>query len=775
MWQIPNVGRRPFAGGEVAFLKSMPELLSEWFTRHRVFLVVLFVGVALSASIAFMASKSLTKSPELEIVLYSGIPSTAQFFAPDEFGAFSESRSQSLRVKEGVNTLRFDLSDTDVQNSLIQRVDPCVCDLPILIQRVSLRTPLYFKKIPLYLWSFAGDTEGFSQEGSAVLVTTTKERADPQVIFYADIKAFIERAETVAFWALFGSLGAFTLFVVGLVGVRTTARFSWLQSRSRYQRKEGLWLPLGVGLFSSIVVGLALFQQLSGALVTGITVDEPSHVRHLTNFFETGVYSSEVYGPFTALLGHSLNVVLGNEVWGTPLATLEAYQGRHLAVALIGFLGLVGVGVAAWSIFGSFRWAFLAAAFLGSLPVWVGHSMFNLKDIPVATGYTLVTAGLIVGLSSQVQGWRKTTLALILVGTGTLVGAGTRPGMLALMAGSALVFAVLWLFFHKKNGSQTVKAGWLAAGSVSALMIGSAVVVFTDFGQSLVAGIERSLDFPWTGLNLYAGEMVSERPGVGTILLVFSSYMPLFILALTVVGFGFGIVKIIQSMSSREVWSIRESAFILIGAQASVGLVFLAVMNPVIYDGGRQLLFTFPAWGLLAVYGVFAALKAVPYVFSSGRWGRRIVFAVLVTGLSVITFDQIRFFPYNYSYYNEIAQGPGITGRWETDYWASSIREGAGFVAPDDPVICGAIGSHRFDIGSNLPGPCPVLSPYVGDSAPVETTLLAENQFWVIRGDRTLLNHGPIISDNCTLHHEVTRPLRGEDVVMSRVYICDDL
>jgi hypothetical protein len=306
-------------------------------------------------------------------------------------------------------------------------------------------------------------------------------------------------------------------------------------------------------------------------------------------------------------------------------------------------------------------------------------------------------------------------------------------------------------------------------------VVSTSILVFTDLGRDLVAGIERSLDFPWTGFNLYAGELIDERPGAAVIAMVFSSYLPLFILLLVIAGGIFGVIRIVQALLPGGDWSLRESAFVLVSAQASVGFVALAMTNPVIYNGGRQLLFALPAFALLAVYGVYALLRAVPYAAISVRSSRRILMVGIVLGFSLITVDQLRFFPFNYSYYNEIAQGPGITGRWETDYWGSSVREGARFVAPDDPAICGVHSTHNFYVGETLPDACGRLSPYLGPAAQTQQSQLSEPEFWVIRLDRTLLIHGPITSDNCRLHHEVTRPLRGEDVVMSRVYVCEGL
>jgi hypothetical protein len=713
------------------------------------------------------------------VVAYASVDSTAEFFFSDGFGNIAPEQVYSLPVSTGVNNLRIDVSANEARDSYVQRFDPCQCDTPVILSTIRLETAIYSERVPSSLWVAAGELSGVRVEGSGFRLLTTPGDADPQLLIYADISSFAEKAEAVAFWTLFGLSSAAIMFSVGLAAVIQSfggrrGDFQPPYFASRRARYKAPTIPLAFSAILAVVGVIALTQQILGAWSIGVTIDEPIHVGHLRNFLESGVYSSSVYGPATSVFGHALNVVLGHEVWGSPLESAEAYQGRHLAVSLLGALGLLATGMISWVAFGSIRWALLAIAVLGSIPVWVGHSMFNIKDIPVATGYTLVTAGLVTALSSNIQGWRKFGAVFATLGLGVAIGAGTRPGALALMVGSGALAAFLWFVFHSSAGNlpkRLLAAGVTLGASLVAIASGLA---FTDPGRRLRAGIERSLDFPWTGFNLYAGELVNERPGAAVIAMVFASYLPLFILFLVGVGVIFGVIGVVRGILPGGNWSLRESAFVLVSAQAMVGFVAIIVANSAIYDGGRQLLFAFPAFALLSVFGVYALLRASPYVLPSARSARAAVVAVLVVGFCVVTVEQLRFFPYNYSYYNEIAQGPGISGRWETDYWHSSTREGARLVARDDPAICGFGGTHNFNLGSEFPETCALLTPYVGPAAQAEQSVLEDREFWVIRSDRTLLNHGPILSDNCRLHSEVTRPLRGEDVVMSRVYICVD-
>ncbi|MEX0789831.1 MAG: hypothetical protein WD178_03555, partial [Actinomycetota bacterium] len=67
---------------------------------------------------------------------------------------------------------------------------------------------------------------------------------------------------------------------------------------------------------------------------------------------------------------------------------------------------------------------------LAAIPAWTGHSMFNIKDVPSAVGYTLVTAGLVVALSPAAHGPSRRTRRWLVgpaIAVGVFIGVGTLP------------------------------------------------------------------------------------------------------------------------------------------------------------------------------------------------------------------------------------------------------------------------------------------------------------------------------------------------------------
>lgn len=744
--------------------------------KPRMLLAVWALGGALLSAVAGqVAMASPLSEANLQVTMYAAEPSLAKVYFSDTFGNFSETDSQSAPIEVGVNNLNFPIQETSA-SSFMQRFDPCECGTALMIERITLQTPLHFRDIPGPEWSPNASIGSLVPEAGSYFISGERVDSDPQLFFYGDFATFLVEGKRVAFWSVFGA----TAFFAGLI-----ACFFWRNHLSRSSSRTGVRTPLDLSRkllrrrkiplvfvgFSALVVALSVFMMFAGAVQTGATIDEPAHVRHLTGFLSGGNYSSSAYGPVTAMLGHVANVAVGTETWGAPLQTSAAFEVRHLVTAGIGVLGLFSVAVAGWVMLGSIRWGIVSSALLGVIPLWVGHSMFNMKDIPVATGYTLVTTGLISLFATALTRSQRLLFGFSLVLVGSLLAVGTRPGswpvvVLSLAAAGSLKFT----FYGSAPVLRRVRTFLLLVALVAGA--GTAWALLTETGGVAWAAVERSLSFPWSGFNLYNGERVTQRPGLLGVNEVFLSYLPLLITVLVIFGSLYGLVQLWFTGSGRVSPTVRQSGFVLVLIQAFAMVPVVLVFDPVLYDGARQLLFVFPALSLLATVGLFGLLELLPQKGRAPSVSAGVLLGAVALVMSFIMIDQARLFPYNYAYYNEVAQGSGVSGRWETDYWSASMKEAASDVAEEDLAVCVMTGNTYFSI-QWLPEVCATLAPYVGAGAKAETSVLEQRQYWVVRTERDLAGWGPIFMGNCVLHHAVTRSLRGEEVAMSRSYVCE--
>jgi len=425
-------------------------------------------------------------------------------------------------------------------------------------------------------------------------------------------------------------------------------------------------------------------MTLVGGWVTGISWDETYHVKRLESFLGHGWYlipwnlengepdpdynATHVYAPVAALVAHGLALVWGTDTSGTVGTSAEAYAVRHLAVGLISAIGALATAATARVGLGSWRWGAVAAAVLVATPMWTGHAMWNIKDIPVATGYALVTLGLVLLLRERDRTAYAGAGVLVL---GAVLMVGTRPGMWAgLAASSGIAVLLAWFRDSAAGGLPPQRARrrvLLIAAALAAAWLALLAIyphAFSDPVALLWGSATESADFNetdghwwWIPANTF-------------------TEVPWLLLAASVPG-----VYVLW----REVRARTELGEIgaLLTAQALVLPLVAIVMDSNVYTGLRQFLFVVPAMSVVAAIGL-AWLVAQPKL---GRLGPRALAVLAVTAIAVPTLDQARLFPYNYAWAAPVPDAVGLG--FTTDYWRTSVRALAPSIPPDAPVVCG--------------------------------------------------------------------------------------
>lgn len=716
----------------------------------------------------------------LETVIYSWQETEAELFVADEFGSFSDYPSTKRFVDMGSNRVAFLLSEDYQRKAVFQRLDPCDCTEGISVGRIGLASPFAYEELETEYWIPGGSARSLSTDVNMQLIENSYPDADPQIVFSLDIPGFIQRST---------ALGALTgaALAIGAFG------FAWLIFfRDRPMSRsitESFWPPLSstspgtlptfVGWGSGVLAIAAIVQMVAGSLIVGVTIDEGYHVGHLQSFLNGGKYSSESYGPAAALLGHAVNVVLGNETWGLAGSSADAFGGRHLTMAALGILAIAAVGATLGITLGSWTWGFLGSALLASIPLWVGHSMFNIKDVPAGAGFAVFSAGLVLLNLNRLKGVSRLSLGVLLVFAGMVLAIGTRPGLWPLLLASASVALVVWRWGQFLERSQLLSIGKsrlhleILTGLLVSGMVVILIVFFTDVGRELADALKLSLDYPWSKSRRYLGLRVYNRPEASLIFQILLSQLPLALSAFFVVGIATGLVLWVRDIRRGSSLSAVSRVFAIMAVPVFVPFIAIEVFSPVLYDGVRQILFILPGVAVIAGIGLWGMLNIASRLLGSGKATTGIFGAVLIVLLSWVLVDQVRLFPYNYVYVNAVAQGSGMTGAWETDYWDSSMREAiVDTVAVGDPITCGF--THRAFVNiSDIPPPCVTVAPYLESLAPAADSILGPREYWTIRSERNLLQYGPPPT-NCFLESSVSRTLRSEALIMTRLYRCID-
>ena len=495
-----------------------------------------------------------------------------------------------------------------------------------------------------------------------------------------------------------------------------------------------------------------------GAWTTGVSWDETYHVGRMRSFLEHGWYLLEgdldgdrpgawedqayVYAPVTALLMHAAVVVAGLEGPGEVVATGDAYAVRHLVVVAVGLAGTGAVAVTARVLLRSWGWAVVAAAVLGAIPMWTGHTMFNVKDVPVATGCTLVTAGLVVLLTRRRGGPSGPgrpggpRSAAYVVGAGLVVllgwvlAMGTRPGIWPTLVASHVVAAVL-LHPRLRAGASAVRA----VGPLVALVPVAAWLVLLAIYPAVFAT-------PLTTLreSALSSSRFDERTGrwyyVPALLV---GEVPLVLLVLVLVGSVLALRRVVTEVRVPSVGTAR-TAWLLVGVQAWTLPLLAVVRESNLYNGLRQLLFMVPAMALLATLAIAAAVGA------AARWRERslrvapaLLLGVVALGLLAPTLDQVRLHPYGYTF--ATLPSYAVAEAADTDYWRTSARE----LAPSVPagwVTCSpALDGERRSLRRSLDGDEDCARDLIGPLSawagvrgadPVAGEPLGPTEFWAV-------------------------------------------
>lgn len=560
-------------------------------------------------------------------------------------------------------------------------------------------------------------------------------------------------------------------------------------------------------VIAALAVCIAAVQGFAGAGSGILTSDEPVHLERTQGLLAQGWYlppsllengqpaatpggtpsTPYVYGPAFSLIAHAANIAVGNESRGTVASSQSAWLVRHLVSLLIGLGTAAAAGLAVWALSESHRFALWAAAALLAFPIWLGMSFFNPKDVPAAGGYTLFTIGLVLALTRPPDtgvGMRRGFAVAALTAAGFYLGAGVRIAFWAPLLASATTFAVLAWARVRLGGFCRDRVGPAAVAIGLVLGVAAFALTYPQAASKPLELLSRSLSdssgYPWPGLTLTAGRLLPESPPPWYLPVWVFASSPLLLLGLAVTGVAVAVGAIARSARPggsriRGLLRHRELAIVLVLQQALLLPVLAIIARSSMYSGLRQHLYVVPALAIFAGVGAHALWQRVGDASAGRRWPRRATALLLGAALVVPMAEQIFLFPYNYAYVNPVAGIRGINGEWESDFYLASAREALLRLPAGAPAYC-----SDGIAAAAAPDTEPVI--YTCSQYPVYRTLVDE--FRTASADPTQPDSdsipviipkrgGNVVPNACSRQDDVTRWVRGEEVVMAYVVRCD--
>ncbi len=440
------------------------------------------------------------------------------------------------------------------------------------------------------------------------------------------------------------------------------------------------------------------------------------------------------------------------------------YTDKNVMVALLAIGAFWAVYHATRSLTGRRRTAVAATVILALSPVFTGHALMNQKDIPLAVGFTALTAGTIalVGRLQRRQTmddraltrrFGSATTMGVLLGTGIAFTIGTRPGsVVVVLLDLAIIVAVVV--------STKAHTSWrLLQAAVIGLCSGTAVVLATNSAawpnpvSWLLHGIDVARGFPsWRGKVLVDGLFHNYDAQPRWYLpFMLAVQTPVIIAVLTVIAAWFLLTRLISAR--------HPARSLLLWSPLAVQLLVLplagVLQGSLFYNAARQALFVLPAMAIVAAVG----LQAIDRMVTGRRVRIAVASVVAIAALSPVV-DTVTLFPYQYVYFNELERTDDLTDRFEFDYWGISARETQQWVNRHYPSAV-----EVYPIGWQFP-------PF-GNG----TVTFAGN--WNSAGDRERIfaaNYYPSWEVDqyfdCPIVHRVTRQLWASEIVLGYVRRC---
>ncbi|HKP64159.1 MAG TPA: hypothetical protein VJV78_45800 [Polyangiales bacterium] len=393
-----------------------------------------------------------------------------------------------------------------------------------------------------------------------------------------------------------------------------------------------------------------------------------------TTFFDLYLYGGLFDAPAQWLATHS------------PLGLLET---RHLLTQLIALLGIV----ASWKMaahVGGPRAGFFAGLTLALTPCWIGHGMFNPKDIPFGSAAAFASlAAVRLAVGPAPLRWRDICLGGLAAG----IALGVRPGGVFVLGYPCLAggLRLLLELTRRRREGESLHLGALSlnllACCVLVVLIAWPVMISAWPWAQLqpltrpLEGIEAASHFNWQNKVLFEGRMIdSDKLPLRYLPVWFRLTLPeTYLLA------AMAAVVMLVRLARHRSWRAEPAlGLAIIACSVVLPLAAVFIKRPVLYDAQRHVLFLLPPTAALAGCALSELLHAewLPRALRGAAAG------VLVGSAIMVCVDMVQLHPYEYVYFNRLSGGLRKRYRkFETDYWGLSYREGLEWVLRELPPL----------------------------------------------------------------------------------------
>jgi hypothetical protein len=535
----------------------------------------------------------------------------------------------------------------------------------------------------------------------------------------------------------------------------------------------------------ALLAGLAGVSALSAVLFSGENRDYiadkmllrrtyqdwlPLWAPELNSSYYTDFHRQEVvdsYGYTFHYISHLVSRIVALVLGEDPNALgSTSVMTQNALVAIVGVLGCWAVGLVCREMLQSRRAELFGILGTFFLPLWLGHSWMNQKDVPFAVGFACATA--VATLAVHLPRGEKASPAqsrdlAISAFFAISLTFGTRPGLSILIL-PLLAFAV-WHVYQRCF--EMLKPLTIAMySSVAFVVITNPASIPNPIGWAW-NGVVVGRDFTgYAGDVLFDGRLIGSRKlGWWFLFKSLISSMPLVALLGMIAGAIFIAVLAIRG----SLWKTLPVTYHAVVVAAVV--MGLSSNN---YNAGRQYIFIVLGWQMVAVVGL---CWMITLTNNNLRMASQIAIVILAGFLVV---DHVSIYPYQYVYSNEIARRTdNFAESVEFDYWGMAGRDLVSAI-PDEPNLVIYFGSGDPVFGGKY-------IPHTGQPfVPRGSTVLNDGSPWKSADNKPVVDYVPWLHYwppsmdkwfrdpllNCTIVDSAYAVMPPQRVLLGSLYKC---
>lgn len=388
---------------------------------------------------------------------------------------------------------------------------------------------------------------------------------------------------------------------------------------------------------------------------------------YLTSFgedrsiFDFGTHSAlwqpmQYYGSFFDVLTVAINDLFGIE---------NEFEMRHFLNAIFGVFGLLYAGLFARAISKNWFTALLTFIFLLLTPSYFGHSMFNPKDIPFATGFYMAMYYMVHFIRELPNPRFSTILMLIL---GIALSISIRVGGILIFPYILLFGGVKWLNLFSKKDQKPFQ-------QLKGYLLYFIPVVIGGYFLGLIFwpyAIEDPIHNPLNALkglsNVNYTTSYETFEGIRTYMSQVPWYYSLKWIAIgspviMLLGAAIQVIRIPFDRKNTG-WNLMLVFMFLFP------LLYAAYKESMLYNGWRHWFFVYVNLVVLGAWGWTWVIE------NKQKWMRYTGIVLVAVGVADMTVWMIKSHPNQYIYFNELEGGiQGAYGYYETDYYSNTMRQ----------------------------------------------------------------------------------------------------